>query len=350
MRRRTKAEANSGAAWRFPSDDHSRRAAERRRTGGSVSDGSRCSFTTSNQSAKPWALDTCTSVSTTPGSTSTRQYACFDWATGNLLATRKLGSGVPARTDLLTLLKRDSGRFVTNEASYGGDETLLSAASVAMPLRDYTKPGTRMRPRPPRARLPARRVTYASGTRVTSTPYTSSGTALPFKTLDLEVDGPGLPTTVYDTAGVATAYEFDPSARIRKITPAGVAAITYSFSEASASQGAKVEATQTAAAGEVLRKELLFDSMGRPVVERRNVGTATLRERTTKYNGSGWKTSVCEWGVTVKLAAPAAADATRVSGSEILVTWFPSPGAAQYRVERRSGTFTTVQTVAASVL
>lgn len=249
----------------------------------------------------PWILNTFSSVVAIQELDSRTQYACFDPLLGDLRATRVLAGVTSASTDLIKVFDRSadpdengsSPGFITMESFYGGDKAPLLATTKTA-LCDYVNATVATdKPRPLGFRA---KHTYAYGSRAKSTFYEADGvTAMPFKSLDLDIDISGLASTVRDTAGVATAYEYDESGRLKKITPPGMAAITYTYTSATSSVRAKVTTTQPSTTGTVTR-EVHFDSLGRPVVEKRTVDSSLLRSRTTAYNAMGWKTSVGEWG------------------------------------------------------
>jgi YD repeat-containing protein len=251
----------------------------------------------------PWILNTYSSVSSTDGTSSTKQYACFSPVTGDLQATRLLEGASPGSKDLLTVFERSAETAlnggapgaVTAVSSYGGDGSPLQPTTKTA-LCDYVNASASTdQPRPLEYRT---RHTYSYGSRATSTPYTPNDTAMPFKSLDLEIDpNSGLASSVYDTAGVETKYEYDPSARLTEIVPSGMATISYTYTPATSSTRAKVTVSQASTTGTV-KREIHVDSMGRPTLEKKTVDSISLQSRTTSYDAMGWTTSVTEWGST----------------------------------------------------
>lgn len=249
-----------------------------------------------------WILDTYSSVTSQQGVASRKQYACFDPVTGDLRAARVLAGNIAAAEDLLTVYERSEASaengsapgFITKESFFGGDAAPLNT-TTASGLCDYVDAiATTDKPRPLSFQV---QHAYSYGSRSTSTYFKADGTPMPFKSLHLDIDVSGLASTVYDTADVATDYEYDASGRLTKITPTGTAVINYSYSPATSTVRANVASTQTSTTG-TIKRELHFDSMGRAVVEKRTLSSAALHSRTTTYNAMGWKRSVSGWGTT----------------------------------------------------
>lgn len=251
--------------------------------------------------AGPWVLNTFSSVSSTEGTSSSKQYACFDPITGDLRANRLLAGATIASNDLVTVAERSSDillngsapGFVTAEYSYGGDATPLQPTTKPALCDFVNATAATDKPRPLGYRTDH---TYSYGVLTTSTAMNTDGTPMPFKLLDLDIDPhSGLAQTVRDTAGVATTYQYDASRRLTTVSPPGMAAITYAYTAATPTTRAKVAITQNSTTGSI-KGEVHFDSMGRPTVEKKTVDSSTLRSRTTLYNAMGWRTSVSEWG------------------------------------------------------
>ncbi|HYC58152.1 MAG TPA: hypothetical protein VEK79_01165 [Thermoanaerobaculia bacterium] len=246
-----------------------------------------------------WILDTFSSVTATSGTSSTRQLLCFRPDTGDLRATRQLAGSSIAAKDLLAVFDTNAG-FLEIESHYGGDDQPL-LPTLRTQLCEFADATTEaLRPRPLNYQT---RHTYSHGVRVTSTPYKPDGTALPFKTLHLDVDPTGLARTVFDTAGIATQYTYDASGRPKTIKPPGAAVINYTYTTATSATRASVGATQQAVVGEswplvvqTQRREMHFDSMGRLAEEKRTVGSSILRSQKTTYDSMGRRSSVTEWG------------------------------------------------------
>ena len=249
----------------------------------------------------PWILDTFSSVVAIQDLDSRTQYACFDPLLGDLRATRVLGGVTNASTDLITVFDRStdpsengsSPGFITMESFYGGDKAPLQPTTKTA-LCDYVNATVSTdKPRPLGFRT---KHTYSYGSRATSTFYEADGvTALPFKSLDLDIDPSGLAQTVRDTAGVATTYQYDASARLTMVSPPGAFPILYAYIPATSTTRANVTVSQLSNSG-TIKREVHFDSMGRVAVEKRTNDSSQLQSRTTLYNAMGWRTSVTEWG------------------------------------------------------
>lgn len=296
----------------------------------------------------PWILNTFSSVTARQSgseASSSKQYACFDDWTGALRASRVLAGSTVDAKDLLTVYDRNTNGFVSTESRYGGDETPLQPTSITA-LCDYANAtGSTDKPAPLGAQV---RHTYSYGVRATSTPYKKDGTtSMGFKTLDLVVDATGLPSSVKDTAGVATTYSYDASGRIDSIEPPGMALIDYTYTQATSTTRARVVTTQNSASG-TIQRELHFDSFGRPVLEKKTLTDSnTLVSRTTKYNEIGWKTSVSEWGTS---SATRFEDfdpfgrARTIRAPDATVTTFTYTGARQITRTRNYGPLTDPST------
>jgi YD repeat-containing protein len=220
---------------------------------------------------------------------------CFESGTGFLSRTRVLAndataaSGITQGTsDLITVFGHDSTGNLTSEKSYGGD-TPYDGTQVSVPtgaLCDISPSGARYEIQH----------TYQNGVRATSQ-YYSSGTAMPFNTLDRTIDLSGAVSSEKDVSQVPTTYTPDPAdpLRIKWIATPGTATINYTY--APASNGASFSPAQITIAQSDVTTLVQYDSFGRLWREFRTMPEGQA-QRETLYDPSGRKLSQSVWDMS----------------------------------------------------
>lgn len=232
-------------------------------------------------SSTPWVLNTYTGTSVTEGGVTMSSAATFDQA-GSLVTTQT-GTGVGA---LLAATCRDDYGLVTSQRWLGGDD-------FAPPTNPCTaaRRGTEC--------ILTHTYTHQNGPLIGHTAQWDGTNHL---VIDETLDGnTGLPSSTRDGAGLATTYVFDPSSRLTTLTPPGLAATSYTFSNASVSANnvftpARVEVSTVSADAALgsIRKQFQFDAAGRLWREKTLMPDDSWSVRETRYDAEGRTDSVSE--------------------------------------------------------
>jgi hypothetical protein len=225
-----------------------------------------------------------------------KQTFCFDANTGALQRARTLTSGTAEGPhDLVGVFSYDASGNPASEQYYGGDTQTVATTT---PLCSVSLPATNQ------YRIDH---TWQYGSMKSSRYYDSSGTAMSFYSLDMDIDAnTGLPATSRDGAGIATTYLYDNMSRLTWEKPAAGqgAYVEHQYAPWSGTDAAYVDectkpngtTTACASAADTLsRSSLRFDGLGRPYLAARKLPDGTWNQQKTYRNGSGWTTAVSEW-------------------------------------------------------
>jgi hypothetical protein len=241
--------------------------------------------------SSPWLLNTYTERTVSENGTVLRAQYCFD-ANGFLTRRRQLkdivpapGVSLPAESgqDTVTVYAPDSRGNVAVEEYYGGDDQLLSTASLCgASLGSYVY------------RL---NHTWSNGSLSTSQYAGATSFYVANDTIDANT---GLASNSFDTTGeVSTAFTYDKMARLLTVEPEGRAWATYSYPNFSST----FEITEKQVpngqplATPLLSLKYVIDAAGRVDEEKVSMpGTSTESRRKTVYNALGWQMSVSELG------------------------------------------------------
>jgi RHS repeat-associated protein len=198
---------------------------------------------------------------------------------------RVLVGSAPGASDLITQYTIATNGDVTSEQSFGGDNQSVGSDSDLCA-----------------ATLPTQPVygvdhTWTAGVLTSSQPIKPDGTAMPFKTVDNDVDAfRGLVTTSRDISGLATSYTYDVLGRLRTITPPTDGITEYVYSAATSTAPASVDITQWnhAQMSKLAQSRVRYDGVGRVWREDMLMPDGTWSTRETLYHANGWKLSVSE--------------------------------------------------------
>lgn len=238
-----------------------------------------------------WLLETYADKTTTEGTSTSKSQYCFSATTGELDRVRTFAGTTQAINDLLAVYTYDTTGNVLTERYYGGDAQSVSTGTVLCTL---TLPASS-----------AYRIahTYEFGARKTSEYQTSAGASVGFKFADYDIDqSSGWIKTARDSAGFATAFEFDALGRLTWELPAsgGDAYTEYAYTPASTSAGASVAILKhtngSRTSTPLARSEFYFDDIGRPWRERTYLADDSWSLRETGYDWAGRKAYVTEVG------------------------------------------------------
>ena len=225
-----------------------------------------------------WVLGTASAVRVSEGSATATVQMCYEPLTGFLKARRVLKESARGTADLLVTFGQDGSGNVTSEAYAGGDVSAnapvtgsLCATATAPPAADYT-------------------IThgYDLGIRTTSQ-YAGAS----FLSLDRTIDAAsGVTVSARDTAGYETTFRYDRAFRLKKVTPAGIAATTYAYvmpSGAGASwTPARAEEKTSATGLGTIESHYQYDSLGRIWRHKTLMPDDTWSVVETHRNGLGW--------------------------------------------------------------
>jgi RHS repeat-associated protein len=271
-------------------------------------------------STSPWIIGSYTYTEACEAGSTARQEYCFDTGTGSLDRIRTLAAGTSrAAHDLLVEFTRNASGNLQSEEYYGGD---TQAVSTTLGCDD------------PVSLTPQYRKdhTYSHGVRATSQYIDADGQAMPFKSLDCDVDqATGLYSACRDTAEKATSFVYDALGRLTWEKPSEGAFTRYEYlpfnPDAAWDAGtnvARVEVcTRPNGSGEELgcqgsaytdtytRSAYRFDGLGRLFKESTRLPGSSLapsgnvpyepnelqawNQRLTTYDSSGRKAWVSEW-------------------------------------------------------
>ena len=243
--------------------------------------------------SEPWILGVHDSIETTDlgasGATTSRSEFAFEDTTGFLSCSRILASGnTRGPADLLTVYARDPLGNVVDTKLYGGDlQALATTGGECGTVPSQPSYWTSHEYDP------------LSGVLVTSRPRTAAGTYGAFPVFDVDVEPrTGIVTRSRDTAGFQVSFAYDAAGRLTSATPQSGAVELYSYTNPTATTGAKVGVIfQPAAGGAALaQSEQILDDFGRTRLERRKMPAGVWSERESAYNARGWLESVSEWG------------------------------------------------------
>lgn len=239
----------------------------------------------------PWILNSYVSHAVSEGNEVSVVEKHFTLTTGFLERQRIWASKQWQRSanDLLHVFTPDSNGNVIREQYYGGDNQALSTDANLATLQ-----------------LPAKEVyridhAYQYGVRATSQYIDENGIAMPFKSLDQDIDNStGLVKTSRDTAGLATAYEYDNMGRLLWVRPSNGhgSVIEHVYTRATSPNAlANILTRQRGNPGTqtiLTQSKVLFDAFGRVWREQTLMPGNVWSIRETLYNVMGWKASVSE--------------------------------------------------------
>ncbi len=243
-------------------------------------------------SGEPWVLGTYTEQTRTEGGVTAKTEHCFDAATGFLLRTRTLKSGINRGADDLVAAFTQTGGNLTREEYFGGDQQTVGTGalcSLALPANQYRIDHT-----------------WQYGVGNLSRYYDAAGVALSFKSLDTDIDQQsGLVKKSRDTSLIGTSYEYDAMGRLTAVKPDsghdGWTIYTYSRSLGPSSPAQVQVSRQPNGGGGALAESIVkYDSFGRVWQEHTRMADGTWSIRQTNYNPLHWKTQVTEQGNTTK--------------------------------------------------
>jgi RHS repeat-associated protein len=234
----------------------------------------------------PWILETLSSISHTEDSTTAVEQRCYDPLTGFFRASRvlKQSSGTPTANDLVTLRTSTFGN-VTSEANFGGDKAANAPTGTLCGFANSNPTGAETN----------LNHTYTTGV-LASSQYAGAS----FLSLDRTIDPhTGLATASRAPNGLATTFGYDTAFRLTGVQPPGLAATTYSYTNASGSGSSFVpaavdESTASQQAG-TLERVYQYDGLGRLWREKRLMPDNSSSLRETLRNANGWTTSISEW-------------------------------------------------------
>jgi len=241
----------------------------------------------------PWILNTFTSQRTAEGTSSERTLSCFEYGTGFLQRRRVVvDANALSSNDVLSRITNDGLGNAGREESFGGDAPPTGTnpqALAAAPLCTMNLPAAAQ------YRIDH---TWQRGSLATSTYVNAAtNTAMPFLAVDQTIDrNTGLASIVRDSAGLATAFDYDAAGRLILSTPpGGERATTYAFTPASPGTPASVRISRIAS-GDGPEAEIRFDDLGRPVLGLRKQADSGWASQQTLYDGAGrkWKSSAWE--------------------------------------------------------
>ncbi|HEY0555932.1 MAG TPA: RHS repeat domain-containing protein, partial [Thermoanaerobaculia bacterium] len=245
--------------------------------------------------ASPWVLEAPSSMSDTEGGATSQVDLCY--VPGTAAVTRKRvhrqdGAATSAQ-DLISVYDIVAGN-VTAEKSYGGD-----ASGRGVGVTDVCN-----------LSLPAPEIeidhTYAAGVR-SSSKYAGTGfyflsyltPSTGFPAIDPST---GLPVSSFDTAGLATDYEFDVFGRLlwskpRSTGQGGWTEYVYTSASGSIQPNVRVRrrANGSKSAPILAVNQIVFDGFGRVFQEQKTLPDNMTAKRETVYDTAGNKKSVSEW-------------------------------------------------------
>lgn len=235
--------------------------------------------------SQPWILDTYDYREASEDGQVGREEFCFEATTGYLLRSRVLAAGSSRGThDLIAAYTRDASGNTIREQRFGADLGSVGAGtlcSTSLGTEQYRVDNT-----------------YQYGVLATSRFFEAGGAAMSFFSLNRTIDqSTGLVSSARDPALVQTLYTYDALGRLTSESPASDAKTTYTYTRADGEDRASVRIQWIQNGGTALRREelLVFDSFGRPEVEKRRMPSGVFSRQTTYYNALGWKTDMSEW-------------------------------------------------------
>ncbi|MEM9552698.1 MAG: RHS repeat-associated core domain-containing protein [Acidobacteriota bacterium] len=254
----------------------------------------------------PWVWDRWdeTRVTETLGAsaqTSVRQF-CFDGATGFLERQRQLAGTAPAARDVVTVFSQEAGATgrVALERTWGGDgQAILGTGGLcglSLPNQDEEY------------RL---RHEYASGVVERSFFVDPCSGADIVSRIDQEIDAStGLPSRVFDVAGVGTSLVYDRMSRRVRETPDESAIVETVYTFPTTAQPSRVNAVKTKSCppgvpscgdSQALSWEYHeFDQLGRRTITSARYPSVssltTFEDKTFVYNPLGWILEERTWG------------------------------------------------------
>ncbi|HYC59155.1 MAG TPA: hypothetical protein VEK79_06265 [Thermoanaerobaculia bacterium] len=217
-------------------------------------------------STTPWVLNTYTEQTRTAGAQTFKSTFWFD-GFGRLRRTRSFAGASEQPHDIVTEYIYSGANLLT-ETSYGGDGGALGTSTDLSTLSLGTPRYKNLH-------------TWSAGVLAQSRYVDpASGAGLSFLTLDLAIDSStGLATAGKAVDGVATtSYEYEPWGRLKKMTPPGQTPTLFTFTNATASAFAKVEARRNAdpaSANDDISIVYHYDGMGRLVQQKELMPGAT---------------------------------------------------------------------------
>jgi RHS repeat-associated protein len=241
--------------------------------------------------ANTWVLGTYDLITQIENGLTSRAFFNFS-STGQLLRKRLLkstGSNPGVDTHDVVVRYVYTNGNLTSEQYHGGEyqtlDTVQSLGVMPLPAPEYRIDHT-----------------YQFGSLQTSQYKTDTGANLPeanYKLEDRDIDvGTGLARTVRDIAKSPVTYVYDLMGRLTDIQPRDGGWTRVQYIPSDGTSQPKVILTQKTNGGVTLldQEEYVYNQLGRVQVERKQMPGGSFIERTTSYNGSGWTTSVSEWG------------------------------------------------------
>ena len=231
-----------------------------------------------------WVIHLYPEQTVTEGSATAKMQFCWDVNTGFLLRKRILSGSAPGANDLLAVYTPDVKGNLLREERFGGDVQALdtAAALCSMPL-----PANQFRIDH----------TYQYGQLKTSQHYDAAGAPLSFKSADRDIDlSSGFVITSRDTAGLATAYEYDTQGRPTwtKHAQGEWTQTTYVAATPTVSAYSWTRRWNNGGTTVLAQEARGIDGFGRHSNEARLLPNGTWTLKRTTYNGAGWVATVSE--------------------------------------------------------
>ncbi|HYI08173.1 MAG TPA: hypothetical protein VEK57_03795 [Thermoanaerobaculia bacterium] len=209
---------------------------------------------------RPWVTGTFSYTETTFGTESSRTDFCFDTNTGFLQRKRVRRNGDPSRDLLVEWRDTDNDGGADFEEYWGGDDHPLAGSFSTCNVAQ----------RPTSLRRYSLTHEWEFGVR-SSTQH--SGVA--FKSLDLTIDRSGLPSASRDTAGVETAFDYNPRSQLRTVAAEDDAVTEYTYVVTPDSHPAASVTAQQKKDGQTLTDvRYYYDGFGRLVQQRQRMPLA----------------------------------------------------------------------------
>lgn len=215
----------------------------------------------------PWILSRFdTRTTTEPGQAADVLDACFDSATGSLLATRKGGTSPNA---LVAVNSFDSSGNLSDETFYGGDDAQSATGTFC----------------PPSYGTPRYRVHHTHDTTgvVKTTEYYSGGNPIGFLVANRSFSTTGALVGETDSSGISVSYNYDGVGRLHTAVGA-VLTTTYDYYAPSGAAPPKVIVTTGSTGGQTTYE---YDSFGRLRFTRRLMPGNTLATQERRYDALG---------------------------------------------------------------
>ena len=229
-----------------------------------------------------WVLETFTEKRQQESGVEARQQFCFDSSTGFLKRQRTLANGTSTgNRDLVAVFVADGAGNTKTERYHGGDQQSIGLSEnlcgLGLPTRQYRIDKT-----------------WIYGALATSK---YAGAA--HKTVDRTIDkNTGLPSQSRDVSGLPTDLIYDTMGRRTWQRPSQGAWVQTVHQRATSASSTAARTTiwrpNGATSGELKKRKVIFDFLGRPVKEQVLLPGHSWSTRQTNYNILGWTTAVSE--------------------------------------------------------